>query len=127
MPSDRNRRPIEARTLGSSSMTKTVEFASGIAVTRMKDLGARFGPGRAIPVVIHGPGAAPATSGTRDNKLKYWSAQPTHQADQPAPNGAIASTELHFRTSVRRRSKPPSKENRTKENRNEYIRRLVCL
>src|SRR5262249_48573062 len=54
MPSDRNRRPIEARTLGSSSMTKTVEFASGIAATRIKDLGSRYGPGRAILVVIHG-------------------------------------------------------------------------
>src|SRR5262245_58468595 len=35
MPSDRNRRPIEARTFGSSSMTRTVESASGIAAARI--------------------------------------------------------------------------------------------
>src|SRR5262249_44863308 len=34
MPSDRNRRPIEVRTSGSSSMTKTVELASGIGATQ---------------------------------------------------------------------------------------------
>src|SRR6516225_6975422 len=86
-------------------------------------LGLQVWPGRAVPV----PNALdralePPKSGTGDNKLKYGSAQPRRQADQPAQNGAAASTELPFRISVRRRSKPPSKEIR-----NEYIRRFVCL
>ena len=63
----------------------------------------------------------PATSGTWDHKPKYGLAQPTHQADQPAQNGAIASPELPFRTSV------GGIEAATKEIRNEHIVRLICL
>jgi len=36
-PTDRNRRPTEARRSGSSSMTKTVGFASGIAISQGKN------------------------------------------------------------------------------------------
>src|ERR1043166_3048322 len=61
MLSDRNRRPTEARTSGSSSMTKTVEFASGITATRIKGSlkeafvsVRRFGPA-VVLVPIPGP------------------------------------------------------------------------
>src|SRR5580692_2178724 len=39
MPSDRSRRPTDARRSGSSSTTKTVEFASAITTTRDLKIG----------------------------------------------------------------------------------------
>src|SRR5262249_19766361 len=59
MRSDRNRRPTEARTLGSSSMTKTVGLASDIAaysderITEMSlCIGSQVWPGHAVLVPI---------------------------------------------------------------------------
>src|SRR6516225_7467610 len=71
MPTDRNRRPTEARTSGSSSMTNTVAFASDIAAAGIKGSGnqalSRFAvwPSLAVLVPIPGPEQPTFFLGTR--------------------------------------------------------------
>src|SRR6266699_671589 len=48
MPTDRNRRPTEARRSGSSSMTRTADFASGIAATQIKGTEMGLCPGSQV-------------------------------------------------------------------------------
>src|SRR5262249_29848034 len=79
MPSDRNRRPTEARTFGSSSMTKTVEFAADIAATQIKGswkmnlcLGSQVWPRRAVVVPISGPEQPPFLSRGHAASIKVY-------------------------------------------------------
>jgi hypothetical protein len=81
----------------------------------------RFGAGRRAGPIL-GRGTAAAKIWRLDHKLKYGSAQPRRHPDQPADNGASASTALPFRTSAIRLSQTPAKEIR-----NEYLRRIVRL
>src|SRR5262249_46543269 len=128
MPSDRNRRPTEARTSGSSSMTKTVEFAADIAATRIKGsremslcFGSQVWPGPAVlGIPGQGTAARPAPARRTINlsmgRLNQdgTRANPRRMEQRPRRNYHFG----HRQTVI---------EAATKEIRNEYIRRLVCL